>query len=85
VDDLQNQLARLGLVTLAQSGFALAGGYALQAHGLTHRLSEDIDLFTDRWNTEAFERAVESVSTAHRDAGFRLISRGRPIPLPASS
>ena len=72
MDELQNQLARLGLATLTGSGFALAGGYALQAHGLTHRLSEDIDLFTDRWNAEAFERAVESVSTAFRDSGFQV-------------
>lgn len=72
MDDLQHELARLGLATLKESGFALAGGYALQAHGLTHRLSEDIDLFTDRWNAAAFERAVESLSAAYRDAGFEV-------------
>jgi Nucleotidyl transferase AbiEii toxin, Type IV TA system len=74
VDHLQDQLVRLGLAKLAEFGFALAGGYALQAHGLTHRLSEDIDLFTDRWNAEAFKVAVETVSAAYRDAGLRVVA-----------
>ena len=48
MDELQDRLVRVGLATLTEHGFALAGGYALQAHGLIDRLSEDVDLFTDR-------------------------------------
>ena len=59
MDDLQDRLVRVGLATLIEHGFALAGGYALQAHGLTDRLSEDVDRFTDRWDTAAFSRAVD--------------------------
>ena len=43
MDDLQELLVRLGLSSLGDVGFALAGGYALQAHGLVDRLSEDAD------------------------------------------
>ena len=48
MDELQDRLARIGLGSLGEYGFALAGGYALQAHGLVQRVSEDVDLFTDR-------------------------------------
>jgi hypothetical protein len=44
VDELQERLVRLGLASLGEYGFALAGGYALQVHGLVARVSEDIDL-----------------------------------------
>ena len=40
------RLARVGLTAVSEYGFALAGGYAVQAHGLLVRPSEDIDLFT---------------------------------------
>lgn len=74
MDDLQGRLIRLGLAKLETFGFALAGGYALEAHGLTHRLTEDVDLFTDRSNAEAFRQAVETVSAAYRDAGLRVVA-----------
>jgi hypothetical protein len=66
VDELQSRLARLGLDSLAAYGFALAGGYALQAHGLVERLSEDVDLFTDRWDPGDFTKAVDSVIAAYQ-------------------
>jgi hypothetical protein len=74
VDDLQERLIRLGLAKLGTFGFALAGGYELEAHGLTHRLSEDIDMFTDRWSAEAFKQAVANVSAAYREAGLRVVA-----------
>ena len=40
------RLAEIGLQVAGQYGFALAGGYAVQAHGFLHRPSEDVDLFT---------------------------------------
>lgn len=70
MDELQERLAQLGLAALDPYGFALAGGYALQAHQLVDRLSEDIDLFTDRWDREDFNRAVEAVCGAYRSGGL---------------
>ncbi|HEY5248777.1 MAG TPA: nucleotidyl transferase AbiEii/AbiGii toxin family protein [Dermatophilaceae bacterium] len=49
MEDLQGSTGRIGLGRLSDYGFVLAGGYALQAHGLVERMSEDVDLFTDRW------------------------------------
>ena len=36
------RLARVGLAAVSTYGFALAGGYAVQAHGLLVRPSYDI-------------------------------------------
>jgi predicted nucleotidyltransferase component of viral defense system len=70
MDELQDRLVRLALGVLADHGFALAGGYALQAHGLVERMSEDVDLFTDRWDSAEFGRAVNTVLDAYRHAGL---------------
>jgi hypothetical protein len=72
VDELQDELVRIGLTSLAGYGFALAGGYALQAHGLVDRMSEDVDLFTDRWDTDQFGRAVEAVVDAYQRHGLEV-------------
>ncbi len=72
MDELQERLARTGLAALADFGFALAGGYALQAHGLVDRMSEDIDLFTDRWDNAEFDRAVAAVIKAYRRDGLEV-------------
>ena len=47
-----------GISLIALLGFALAGGYALQAHGLVQRISEDVDLFTDLWDMHTSESRV---------------------------
>ena len=70
MDELQDRLVRLALGVLDEHGFVLAGGYALQAHGLVERMSEDVDLFTDRWDSTEFSRAVDSVVAAYRQAGL---------------
>ncbi|WP_329259549.1 nucleotidyl transferase AbiEii/AbiGii toxin family protein [Actinoallomurus sp. NBC_01490] len=44
--DFHRRLAQIGLAAAAEHGFALAGGYAVQAHGILQRPSEDVDLFT---------------------------------------
>jgi len=46
VDAFHERLAQTGLAAAARYGFALAGGYAVQAAGLLERFSEDVDLFT---------------------------------------
>ena len=73
MDEFQDRLARVALATLIDHGFALAGGYALQAHGLIDRLSEDIDLFTDQWDKAAFSRAVDALVEAIRREGLDVI------------
>ncbi len=72
MDELQARLARLGLDVLAEYGFVLAGGYALQAHHLVERMSEDIDIFTDRWDPNSFAAAVNAVSKSFRQHGFSV-------------
>ena len=40
------QIARIALAAGARYGLALAGGYAVSAHGMGNRPSGDVDLFT---------------------------------------
>jgi hypothetical protein len=40
------QIAKIALVAGARYGLALAGGYAVSAHGMGNRPSGDVDLFT---------------------------------------
>jgi hypothetical protein len=48
LSDLHWQVAGIALSAAAEHGFALGGGNALLAHGLTTRPTLDVDLFTDR-------------------------------------
>jgi hypothetical protein len=66
------RIARIGLSTLSHHGFALAGGYAVQAHGLLTRLSEDVDLFTTMDAEPAFAQAVREAVIAYREAGLTV-------------
>jgi Nucleotidyl transferase AbiEii toxin, Type IV TA system len=65
-------LARIGLRALAGHGFALAGGYAVQAHGIVTRLSEDVDLFTTMESEATFPEAVQLAVAAYHDAGLEV-------------
>ncbi|KWV30165.1 nucleotidyl transferase AbiEii/AbiGii toxin family protein [Micromonospora rifamycinica] len=57
-DPFHERLARTGLAAADRYGFALAGGYAVQAAGLVERPSEDIDLFTAWDRRNEFAAAV---------------------------
>ncbi len=72
VDDLQDLLVRVGLEVLADHGFALAGGHALQAHNLVDRLSEDVDMFTSSHDPTVFVLALNTVVDADRNEGLRV-------------
>jgi Nucleotidyl transferase AbiEii toxin, Type IV TA system len=72
VDTFHERLARTGLAAAARYGFALAGGYAVQAAGLLERLSEDVDLFTAWERRGQFEAAVASVVDAYRADGLHV-------------
>jgi hypothetical protein len=47
MDPFHERLARIALDEAGAFGFALAGGYAVQAHGFLQRFSSDIDLFAE--------------------------------------
>jgi hypothetical protein len=64
------RLARIGLAAADRYGFALAGGYAVQAAGLLDRPSEDVDLFTAWDRAGEFDTAVSAVVDAYADDGL---------------
>ena len=67
------RLAQVGLAAADRYGFALAGGYAVQAAGLLERPSEDVDLFT-AWNRAGeFDTAVTAVVDAYRQDGLDAV------------
>jgi len=72
VDPTHRRLAQVGLQAAARFGFALAGGYAVQEHGLIHRPSEDVDLFTG-WDHRAdFADAVQAVVSAYEGSSYQV-------------
>nr|WP_062336745.1 nucleotidyl transferase AbiEii/AbiGii toxin family protein [Herbidospora sakaeratensis] len=68
MDDFHERLARVALQAAADHGFALAGGYAVQAHGLLQRPSEDLDLFTSSARRDFAEGVgkIRDAYTNHR-------------------
>ncbi len=67
------RLAEIALSAAGKDhGLALAGGYAVRAHGMGERPSSDIDLFTD-WQSRAdFPAVVDIVMTALRSEGYTV-------------
>jgi hypothetical protein len=72
VDPFHERLARIGLAAARRYGFALAGGYAVQAAGLLERPSEDVDLFTAWERRDEFADAVSVVVYAYHDDGLTV-------------
>lgn len=72
MDPFHERLARTGLAAARRYGFALAGGYAVQAAGILERPSEDVDLFTAWDRREEFTAAVTAVVHAYRDDGLTV-------------
>jgi hypothetical protein len=70
MDPLHELATRIGLAATERFGFALAGGYAVQAHGFLNRRSEDVDLFTSAGGD--FDTAVVAAVAAYRDAGLKV-------------
>lgn len=69
MDPRHSDLARIGLAAAGRYGFALAGGYALAAHGLIDRPSEDVDLFTNHLEPDEFTEALGAITEAFVHAG----------------
>lgn len=72
MDRVHRHLAEIGLQAAKQYGFALAGGYAVQAHGILERPSEDVDLFTAWERRDEFTTAVDVVTAAYRAHGYHV-------------
>jgi len=76
MDPFHARLARVALAAAGPYGFALAAGYAVQAHGFLDRPSADLDIFTTSRGEEDFPAAVNAVLVALRNDG--LISEAGP-------
>jgi hypothetical protein len=61
VDPHHSRITQIALAVAADYGFALAGGYAVSAHGMGQRLSGDVDLFMDWQRRGDFQQAVDAV------------------------
>jgi Nucleotidyl transferase AbiEii toxin, Type IV TA system len=68
VSELHRQVAAIALGAAAGHGFALGGGNALLAHGVTSRPTLDVDLFTNQ--EHGVEAVAGAVEAALRGAGF---------------
>ncbi|MFT4188748.1 MAG: nucleotidyl transferase AbiEii/AbiGii toxin family protein [Aeromicrobium sp.] len=69
----QDDIARIVLNELGDEGFALAGGGAVRAHGLSDRPTDDVDIFRDTpADEEAFAHDVERAIAALRAHGYTV-------------
>jgi hypothetical protein len=64
MEPLHRRIAEVALRAAEPYGFCLAGGYAVQEHGLVQRRSEDVDLFTTAAAQADFGTAVDKVAAA---------------------
>lgn len=72
MDELQERLARIALARIGDRGFVLAGGSAVVAHGLSARVTEDVDLFTNRMrDSTSFRAAVASALDGWHAEGLK--------------
>jgi nucleotidyltransferase AbiEii toxin of type IV toxin-antitoxin system len=68
VSQLHGQVATIALRAAAPHGFALGGGNALLAHGITERPTQDVDVFSNEQG--GVEAVADAVEDALRGAGF---------------
>lgn len=72
MDPVHLRLAEIALRVAGRYGFALAGGYAVQVHGILDRPSEDVDLFTAWERRGEFAVAVDAVVDAFAAVGYTV-------------
>lgn len=70
VSRFHREVVEAVLPVLNGHGFALAGGNALLAHGLSERPTTDVNLFTNQEN--AVSAVAAAVESALRNAGFHV-------------
>lgn len=66
------RIARVALAAGARYGLALAGGYAVSAHGMGTRPSGDVDLFTSWQHRHEFPELATAVIAALESAGWSV-------------
>jgi hypothetical protein len=79
MDRFHQRLARIALEAAGSYGFALAGGYAIQAHGFLSRMSADVDLFASSRTEFDFVQAVDAVIAAYRHEGLDITAEVRTM------
>lgn len=72
MNPFHERLIHVGLTAAGPHGFALAGGYAVQANGFLERFSEDVDLFTASPRRDEFDAAVAAVVDAYHADGLHV-------------
>lgn len=65
------RIARIALAAGGRYGLALAGGYAVSAHGMGNRPSGDVDLFTSWQRRGEFPELAAAVIAALESAGYK--------------
>ena len=65
------RIARIALAAGGRYGLALAGGYAVSAHGMGSRPSGDVDLFTSWQRRAEFPELAAAVIAALEAAGYK--------------
>ncbi len=72
-ENIQRELAKIILGSLAEDGFALAGSGAIREHGLINRPTQDLDLFVKNIDPTAFDRSIEKLGRCLARNGYSLI------------
>jgi hypothetical protein len=86
MDPRHRQLAEIALQAAGSAyGLALAGGYAVRAHGMGDRPSGDVDLFTDWQRRADFPAVADRVIKAFTDTVLWSTSMLVPRPSPGYS
>lgn len=65
------RIAKIALAAGARYGLALAGGYAVSAHGMGSRPSGDVDLFTSWQHGDEFPELTSAIISALEAAGYK--------------
>ncbi|MDR2715677.1 MAG: nucleotidyl transferase AbiEii/AbiGii toxin family protein [Coriobacteriaceae bacterium] len=68
------RVSRIVLEAVGPYGFALGGGYALQAYGITNRPSNDIDSFVSQIDEGLFNEAEAALCDALKAGGLDSVS-----------
>jgi hypothetical protein len=66
------RIARIALEAGERYGLALAGGYAVSAHGMGNRPSGDVDLFTSWQRRGEFPELTSAVIAGLEAAGYKV-------------
>jgi hypothetical protein len=69
VEPRHEKIAKVALTAGARYGLALAGGCAVQAHGMGTRPSGDVDLFTSWQHRDEFTELTTAVIGPRRSSG----------------